>query len=142
MLRFVGFDGEIELVDGAVNIKKGKKDIGRTIKLSNIVSVTLKKPVLTAAGCIHIQVHGAKTYSSVANVTHYATDINAICFRKPKYDEAVAFKDALEKAIAEQSNASEKSDGVNDLRQLKQLLDEGIISQDDFDKKKNQILGL
>ena len=62
--------------------------------------VTLKKPAFTMAGCIHIQVNGAKTYSSVANATHYATDINAICFRKPQYDEAVAFKEALEKALS------------------------------------------
>lgn len=140
-MMFVGYDGKIEIGDRVVLIKKGKKDLGRTIKMSDIVSVTIKKPVLTAAGCIHIQVLGAKTFSSVANVTHYATDVNAICFRKPQYEEAIQFKETLEKAIAD----SEKSDsGLNmdSLRQLKQLLDEGVITQEDYDKKKKQILGL
>lgn len=147
-MMFKSYDGEIEICDGAIRIKKGKKDLGRTIKMSDIVSVTLKKPVLTAAGCIHIQVFGAKTYSSVANVTHYATDVNAICFRKPQYEEAIRFKEVLEKAIADSEKAvvdSKKADtdiDMDSLRQLKQLLDEGVITQEDYDKKKNQILGL
>lgn len=143
---FIGHDGEIEIGDGIIRIKKGKKDLGRTIRMSDIVSVTFKKPVLTASGCIHIQVLGAKTYSSVANVTHYATDINAICFRKPQYEEAIRFKEALEKAIANsrKSNGIPSDDGSNmdALRQLKQLLDEGVITQEDYNKKKIQILGL
>jgi len=99
-MRFVGYDGEIELEGATVKIKKGKKDTGHIIRLSDVLFVTLKKPVFTMAGCIHIQVAGAKTYSSTTNATNYATDINAICFRKQKYDEAVAFKEALEKAVA------------------------------------------
>ena len=100
-MKFIGYDGEIEIGDGIIKIKKGKKDLGRIIKISDIVSVILKKPVFTAAGCIHIQVFGAKTYSSVANVAHYATDINTICFRKPQYEEAIKFKEAIEKVIVE-----------------------------------------
>lgn len=147
-MMFKSYDGEIEICDGVIRIKKGKKDLGRTIKMSDVVSVTLKKPVLTAAGCIHIQVFGAKTYSSVANVTHYATDVNAICFRKLQYEEAIRFKEALEKAIADSEKAvvdREKANtdiDMDSLRQLKQLLDEGVITQEDYDKKKNQILGL
>lgn len=37
---------------------------------------------------------------------------------------------------------SEKNSDLNDLRDLKNLLDEGIITQDDFDTKKKQILKL
>lgn len=140
-MKFIGYDGELEIGDGVVNIKKGKKDLGRTIKFPDIVSVTLKKPVLTASGCIHIQVLGAKTYSSVANITHYATDINAICFRKPLYEEAIRFKETLERVIADGGKSDNNSD-MEALRQLKQLLDEGIITQEDYDRKKAQILRL
>lgn len=34
------------------------------------------------------------------------------------------------------------SNGVNDLKQLKQLADDGIITQEEFEAKKKQILGL
>jgi len=142
-MKFASYDGEIELAGSVINIKKGKKDAGRTIPLTDVVSSTLKKPVLTAAGCIHVQVLGAKTYSSVANVTHYATDMNAICFRKAQYNEAIAFKEALDKAVVDaHAPTQSQSSDVERLRQLKQLLDEGIITQDDFDKKKAEILGL
>lgn len=99
-MKFTGYDGEIEFEGTAVKIKKGKKDTGHTIRLSDILFVTVKKPAFTMAGCIHIQVRGAKTYPSVANATHYAMDMNAICFRRPQYDEAVAFKEDLERAIS------------------------------------------
>ena len=100
-MKFTGYDGEIELEGAIIKIKKGKKDAGRTIRLSDVVSTTLLKPGLMMAGCLHIQVRGAKTYSSVANATNYATDQSAICFRKPQYGDAVAFKEALERAMAE-----------------------------------------
>lgn len=100
-MKFIGYDGEIELEGAVLKIKKGKKDTGHTVRISDVVSATLLKPGLMMAGCLHVQVRGAKTYSSVANATHYANDQNAICFRKPQYNEAVAFKEALERAIAE-----------------------------------------
>ncbi|ACT62621.1 SHOCT domain-containing protein [Lactiplantibacillus plantarum] len=34
------------------------------------------------------------------------------------------------------------SSEVDELHELKQLLDDGVITQDDFDAKKRQILGL
>lgn len=141
-MKFVGYDGELELLADAVRIQKGKKDAGRIIKLADVVSVTLKKPGLAMAGCLHIQVLGAKTYSAVANATHYANDMNAICFRKGSYDDAVSFKDALDRVIASGSSDRQQAGSTDDLRQLKQLLDEGIITQEDFDRKKAQILGL
>lgn len=100
-MKFIGYDGEIELEGATVKIKKGKKDTSHTVRLSDVVSTTLLKPGLMMAGCLHIQVRGAKTYSAVANATHYATDQNAICFRKPQYDEALAFKEAIDKALAQ-----------------------------------------
>ena len=100
-MKFIGYDGEIELEGATVKIKKGKKDTGHTVRLSDVVSTTLLKPGLMMAGCLHIQVRGAKTDSAVANATNYATDQNAICFRKPQYDEALAFKEAIDKALAQ-----------------------------------------
>lgn len=146
-MKFQGYDGEIELGSNAITIKKGKKDTGRTFPLSNVVSVTLIKPKLTMAGCIHIQILGAKTYPAVGmTAVNYAMDVNAICFRKPQYEEAVAFKDAIDKALADRQSGEAQEQmppsNIDMLRQLKSLLDEGIISQDDYDKKKAQLLGI
>lgn len=142
-MKFIGYDGEIELEGATVKIKKGKKDVGRTVRLSDVISTTLKKPGLTMAGCLHIQVKDAKTYSSVANATNYATDPNAICFRKPQYGEAEAFKEALDRAIEGSAGANTgPAVDADALRNLKRLLDDGIITQAEFDKKKAQLLGL
>lgn len=143
-MKFIGYDGEIELINGAVIIKKGKKDAGRTIRLTDIISVTLIKPTFVVAGCIYLQVVGGKEYRSVGlNTIHYAADVNAICFRKPLYDDAVKFKAALDNAIAEKGKQDTESHiDIDGLRQLKQLVDDGVISQEDFEKKKAQMLGL
>ncbi len=99
-MKFVGLDGEIEIENNIIKIKKGKKDSGRVIRISDIISVTLKKPsFLCASGCIHIQIVGAKTYSPYANAANYAGDANAICFRKQKIEEALKFKEELDKII-------------------------------------------
>ena len=145
-MKFQGYDGEIELLSDSIKIKKGKKDTGRTFPLSNVVSVTLIKPKLTIAGCIHIQILGAKTYPAVGmTAVNYAMDVNAICFRKPQLEEALTFKDALDKAVMDwqtRESQGQTSSNMDALRQLKSLLDEGIISQDDYDKKKAQLLGI
>lgn len=145
-MKFQGYDGEIELLSDSIKIKKGKKDTGRTFPLSNVVSVTLIKPKLTIAGCIHIQILGAKTYQAVGiTAVNYAMDVNAICFRKPQLEEALTFKDALDKAVMDwqtRESQGQASSSMDALRQLKSLLDEGIISQDDYDKKKAQLLGI
>ena len=140
-MLFIGADGdELELNGNNLRIKKGKKDVGRIINLNDIVSVVYLKPVFTACGCIYIQVYGGKIYPSVANITHYVCDMNAITFRKKSEEEALAFKEALEKAISETKTNKENSED-EELRRFKKLLDEGLISQEDYDKKKNQILG-
>lgn len=40
------------------------------------------------------------------------------------------------------SRAQSQAFDTDALHQLKQLLDEGVITQDDFDKKKAQLLGI
>ena len=142
-MNFKSYDGEIEIEGAIVKIKKGKKDIGRTIPLSQVISITIKKPVFTTAGCIHIQILGAKTYSSAATSVNYATDMNAIFFRKPQYEEAIKFKEALDEAISSLTNpSSDNSPNIALLKNLKELLDSGILTQEEFDTKKKQILEL
>lgn len=48
----------------------------------------------------------------------------------------------LERIINSKNNNDIHSNSFDDIRKLKQLLDEGIITQEDFDDKKKQILGI
>lgn len=144
-MKFIGNDGEIEFTEGTsfVKIRKGKKGPERNISVANIVYVELIKPGLTSAGCIHIQVLGATTYRFSANIAHLASDINAICFWKSHYDEAKIFKESFDKFL--ESSRTIKSNSVpelDEIRTLKKLLNEGIIKQEDFNNKLDQILKL
>lgn len=144
-MKFVGYDGEIELIGNALKIKKGKKDVGRTILLTSVVSVTVIKPGFLGAGCIFVQVYGERTYEHYHNISHYCTDKNAICFRKKEeYDIALDFKEAIESAIAEPQRVAPVNDlsYVDEIRALKALVDDGIITQEDFEAKKKTLLGI
>ncbi|WP_081460877.1 SHOCT domain-containing protein [Fructobacillus fructosus] len=44
--------------------------------------------------------------------------------------------------VNENNSSSSKSNNLSDLRELKSLLDEGIITQEEFDLKKKEILGI
>ena len=50
------------------------------------------------------------------------------------------FKEELDEAVLEYTKSENtQSIDTNALKELKQLLDEGIITQEDFDKKKNKM---
>lgn len=54
-------------------------------------------------------------------------------------------RDCIKYAKDKRNTASESNStnsGLNDLRQLKQLYDDGILTKDEFEAKKRQILGL
>ena len=144
-MKFVGFDGEMEINGNALTIKKGKKDAGMSISLKNIVSVIVKKPSVMNAGGIIVQVIGDKTPPAYVSGFDLARAQNAILIQKTQYNEAVAFKELVESKIAQQSapiQATATNSDYEKLKFLKELLDEGVITQSDFDKKKAQILGL
>lgn len=143
-MKFIGFDGEIEIENNAIKIKKGKKDLGRVIRISDIVSIRLVEPqFLCAMGCIYLQIIGEKTRSPYGNALSYTHDANAILFKKVNLKEAIKFKEELDRAVSEYTKSENtQSIDANALKELKQLLDEGIITQEDFDKKKNKMLGL
>ena len=64
---------------------------------------------------------------------------------KSKVEEILS---VIKKKILNESNKSKETnntgetDDFNKLRELKALLDDGIITQKDFERKKKQILGL
>ena len=59
---------------------------------------------------------------------------------------AVAFPDAPAEGAQQEEQpaaaAAPAQDAVTQLKQYKQLLDDGVITQADFDAKKKQLMGL
>lgn len=149
-MKFASSDGEIEFGDGVLSVKKGKKGVPRVIDIRSVVAVTLLKPsLLVGCGCIYIQTVGGREYSDFLNATHYAGDKNAILFKGKKMtEEAEKFKSALDAFLTEAKarltapQPTESGDPYAELEKLKGLLDNGVISQEDYDAKKKQLLGL
>lgn len=134
----------MELTDALLKIdRKGEGE--HSIPLSQIVSVIVKKPGLTSNGLIHIQTVASQGTSATKTKIEYSMDMNTVFFTKSSYQEALAFKDAIENAITKQNESPasvEPSNLTSQLKELKELLEQGFISKDDYEKKKNSILGL
>ena len=73
---------------------------------------------------------------------------NSIQFGSKVNDEAETATNFIKKKIEEIKNAPvggtviQQSTAADEVMKLKQLLDMGVISQEEFDKKKNELLGL
>ncbi|UQS85805.1 PH domain-containing protein (plasmid) [Apilactobacillus apisilvae] len=66
--------------------------------------------------------------------------------KKSVHDVAETIRTETENAKHKKQNSEKpknnSNDGINDLRKLKQLVDENVITQEDFEAKKKQILGI
>ncbi|WP_407346410.1 SHOCT domain-containing protein [Lactococcus petauri] len=113
---------------------------GKTIPISNITAVQFKEAGLSS-GYIQLSVLGDKGQRGLtAN-----TDENTIMFSKKYQDHALRIKDIIENKITNNQLSSEQTNTKNNLKQLKtlkELLDSEIITQDEFNQKKKQLLDL
>ena len=78
---------------------------------------------------------------SIKNDKDLQTDlqVNEIDVENKK---AIAMEKIAEKYNSDVTKKSSSEDYITQLRRLKELLDCGIISQEEFDEKKKKLLGL
>ena len=119
---------------------KGEK----SIPIKNITAMQLKKPGLTT-GYIQFSQHGMM--ESKGGVFDATKDENTIIFNSKKdYAQAQELKKYIESiqlkvnetAVSVESNFSD----ADEIIKFKGLLDSGVITNDEFEAKKKQILGL
>ncbi|MBR3120658.1 DUF4429 domain-containing protein [Oceanobacillus profundus] len=114
---------------------KGEK----SIPIKSITAIQIKEPRLTT-GYIQFAYSGAS--ESKGGVLDAVKDENTITFLKKELDQAIELKNLLETLQNEDNSVITKSSDAEELIKYKQLLDDGILTQDEFDAKKKQILGL
>jgi hypothetical protein len=142
--EYKGYNGTLVLTHTGVEIKRGLKGIllgggklrgDKTIPYKSIVAVQLKKSGLTA-GYIQITLTGGS--EAKGGLFQSTTDENSVNFYSSgnsKFEEA--------KRIIEQHINSERSpNSYQDLEKLAELKEKGIISAEEFDAKKKQVLGI
>lgn len=134
----------VELTDDGVIFKRGKNDLmihkslrGETkVLYSQIQEIKFKEATLTSTGYLQLSTPRSSMVGVLRTVDQPQ---NAVKFKKDKNDEALKLKAEIESRIKALSK-SESSTDLKSLKELKSLLDEGIITQEEFDLKKKQIL--
>jgi len=146
-----GVGGDLELLKNKIRIKrkggmafllhgiKGDKEIF----LNQISSIQLKKAGFALNGYIQFAFLGGR--EAKGGVFQATSDENTIMFRKDNQQDFIEIKNAIEEQIFQFQNQNKNdktSVGINDLEKLAKLRNEGIITEEEFQAKKRQILNI
>ena len=153
MLTLKGRQGKTVVVEGStVTIsKKGSLFASKrekAIPIRNITSVEVKKPGALTAGFIQFSIAGGAARDSSFKVTggafDAASDENSVLFAdKEAYEVALEIKKYVENHTeGAPAAAPAELSAADEIVKLKSLLDQGILSAEEFEAKKRQLLGL
>ena len=115
----------------------------KTIYYKDAIGVQFKPATITDG---YIQVETA-VGGMTSTKSQYSGE-NSIQFGSKVNDEAETVTNFIKQKIEETKNTPvggtviQQSTAADEVMKLKQLLDMGVISQEEFDKKKNELLGL
>lgn len=127
------------------NLLRGGELGGKKIDFIDITSVQFREAT-AVVGFIQFSYPGS--VESKGGVFDAVNDENTIPFRNDQSKEAKEIYDYIIqrrtelKNIPSQPATAQQSSPVDEIRKYKVLLDEGIISQEEFESKKKQLLGL
>jgi len=101
------------------------------LNLAQITGVELKTTIVSVlgmGGAVTITVHGTGNQKLEANMV------------KPK--EAQEAKEIINNLISNKNSSKQPNSGVDQLEKLAELKNKGIITQEEFEKKKKQLLNI
>ncbi len=128
--------GGIGAVVGASTAKKKSHTTERTVITSRSVRISLTNPDVNQ---IDIDIPEHMEYHIITKEGRYTVSFEEVGKEIISMLESIVA--AAEKIEAAKS-FEETDHAVKQIREYKQLLDEGIITQEDFDTKKKQLLGI
>lgn len=138
----------ITVVGNCIKIKPSRNSNNiKTILISNIVQVSVKKPIIIQGGFIHFQTiignNANEGILGLNDANKVISDPNAIFFNsKEKYKIALDIKKYIEEYTSKSTeNIVSNISIADELSKFKKLLDEGIINQEEFNNQKNKLLG-
>ncbi len=125
----------------------------RVLFYKDLSSVEYKKPTLLANGYIKFILAGTSDVGAATTILGTTTqdslkDPNTLILRafnkETPIESEKAYKLVMEKISQSktQANVPNAHSDADELLKFKNLLDSGVITQDEFDAKKRQILGL
>lgn len=149
----------LKVGEHSIVIEKGDSLFGtgrrKIIPLESITGIEVKAPGLVS-GYIQLQMPGMLSSNSQVGATggawEAATDENSIMFAtQALYKKALEIQDYILAFNREQLSSRNSSHSVTnvvpksaaeEIKEFKALLDDGVISQEEFDAKKKQLLNI
>lgn len=118
---------------------------GKRIDFKNLTSVQFREPAGFTVGFIQFAYPGS--VESKGGVSAMINDENSIPIQPAMVEQAREIVDFIQKKKDELSSPQantiiQQASTADELKKFKELLDMGIITQEEFDAKKKQLLGL
>lgn len=117
--------------------------------LQSITAINIQKPILMVNGSIEFVYPGVKPISDKDKNSMLQMELhkapNVVTFDKKHTDEFFRLKEYIEEhqsVSVSMPSAAPQVSNADEIAKYKQLLDMGAISQEEFDAKKKQLLGL
>lgn len=128
---------------GLLNFANHGLDGEKTFDINNMSGVQMKDAGSLTNGYIQFIISGSK--ESKGGLLAATKDENTIMFTKKEQQYANEIKEYVENVLANKRTTvvhEVKTDTSEEIRKYKSLLDEGIISEEEFIQKKKQLLGI
>ena len=120
-----------------------EKSKSKTIPIANIQSCNHKPPGFQGRGTIEVKIAQSPTGAiSVGGMTALFANDDIIVYKRDQADNANRLCAYISNYSAQAPNPATASSDADELRKFKELFEDGIISQEEFDTKKKQLLGL
>jgi hypothetical protein len=143
---FLALDGNTLIIrhTGFTNqVARGGMQGEKRIPVKSILSIQFKKATDGAAGYIQFETAGSSQKAANGGLFEAAGDENSVLFTKTEMPQFEAFREKVDSLIdASGQTVVSQASAADELAKFAKLRDEGIISAEEFDQKKKQILGL
>ena len=148
ILKAKGKSGQIELYGNKICIcrrgisgfllhgSKGDKEI----MISSITAIQFKKANMWVNGYIQIAFMGGM--EAKKGIFEAVSDENTVMFDVFQQDDFICIKNEMEKLMLLQNSTSDAYSGAEEIEKLANLRDKGILTEQEFNQKKKQILDL
>lgn len=148
--EYKGVNGTLIVTDTGITIHRGKRGAlfgnatqrgDKTIPYSMLSAVQLQKGgLIQRQGYIRFSFIGG---TESKGMTRYsiARDENSLLFASSKNKQFLEAKQLIEASMGKPAQQSAQS-GLDELDKLAKLKEQGVITQEEFEAKKKQLLGL
>ena len=139
----------VRVTSGALDYISKKMSGGNSgtkkVDIENIVSIQHREPMGISAGFIQFAFAGSLEYRG--GITNAVNDENSILYDTPRTAEARKIVMYIEKRRKELKDPVKTApitqvSSADELKKYKELLDAGVITQEEFDLKKKELLKL